>query len=121
MSERTARARQVALGSFVALVLVLAVEVLGIARLELATRVFLCVIWVGPLLVFLPGLLRGHWKTYLWLCFVILVYFMVAVSELFGPYRDAADVLELILIVTLFTASMLYGRWRQRELAGTGA
>jgi uncharacterized membrane protein len=75
-------------------------------------------VWVLPLLLFLPGLLRGAWKSHLWLCFVLMVYFTVTVSELFDPRREAADWLELAAIVVLFVAAMMYARWRQRELGG---
>jgi uncharacterized membrane protein len=39
------------------------------------------------------------------------------VSELFGPRREFADGAELVLIVVLFIAAMLYARWRKQELA----
>lgn len=118
MAPRTRLAQRLALGCLVALLGLLSVEIFGIVRLAPETRAFLWVIWVVPLLVFLPGLVRGGWKSYLWLCFVVLVYFMVTVSELFGPKREIADVFELVLIVVLFVAAMMYARWRKRELAG---
>ena len=118
LASRTRWARQLTLGCLVVLLVVLSVEIYGIVRLAPETRAFLWVIWVLPLLLFLPGLVRGNWKSYLWLCFVVLVYFMVTVSELFGPEREIADVFELMLIVVLFIAAMMYARWRQRELAG---
>ena len=120
MSTRTRRARQLALLSFWALVLLLTAEVAGIGRLQPLTRAVLWAVWVLPLLLFLPGLARGAWKSHLWLCFVVMVYFTVSVSELFDPRRNLADWAELAAIVVLFTASMLYARWRQRELAEEG-
>jgi uncharacterized membrane protein len=119
LHERALLAQRVALACYAALVLVLSIEVFGIVRLEPASRSFLWVFWIGPLLVFLPGLLRGAWKTYLWLCFVLLVYFMVTVGELFDTRTaDAGEWLELALNVILFNAAMFYARWRQREIAG---
>lgn len=82
------------------------------------------VVWLfknGMLLIFLPGLLRGTWKTYLWLCFVLLVYFMIVVANLFEPHAGWIDWLQLVLICVLFNTAMFYSRWRQRELAGQGA
>lgn len=114
-------ARRISVAALVTLMAVLSIELFGIARLALQTRAFLWVIWIGPLLVFLPGLLRGSWKTHLWLCFVVMVYFTVTVSELFDPQPSLADWLELLLIVVIFVASMLFARWKQRELAGRGA
>lgn len=114
---RTGHARKLALGSYALLVLVLSAEVFGILGLQPLTRAVVAVVWIGPLLVFLPGLLRGAWKSYLWLCFVTLIYFMMTVLELFDPQTDPGDWAELVLLVVLFNSAMLYARWRQRELA----
>ena len=118
MSPRTRHARSVALVSFAAVVLLLSLQTFGIARLQLLTRAVLWVVWVLPLLLFLPGLLRGAWKSYLWLCFMILVYFTITVSKLFDPRRTPADWLELVAIVVLFVSAMMFARWRQREILG---
>ena len=117
MSRGTRWARVCVFASFVALIVLLSAGVFGVERLQERTRAVLWVIWVAPLLLFLPGLLRGAWKSYLWLCFVVLVYFTLTVSRLFGPRRDVADWLELASIVVLFVSAMLFARWRQRELA----
>jgi uncharacterized membrane protein len=121
MAPRTVHARRMALASYALLVLLLSVEIFGIVRLQPQTRAFLWVIWIGPLLVFLPGLLRGTWKSYLWMCFVLMVYFMVVCSNLFDPRNGLIDWIILGLICVLFTTAMMYARWRQRELAGTGS
>lgn len=120
-APRTELMRRVSLACYTVLVAALSLQILGIEQLEAATRGFLWVIWIGPLLVFLPGLVRGTWKTYLWLCFVLLIYFMVVVSNLFGPRAGPSDWLQLVLICVLFNTAMFYSRWRQRELAGQGA
>lgn len=120
-ATRTELARRVSLGSYAVLLVVLSLQIFGIEGLEVRARAFFWVIATGPLIVFLPGLLRGTWKTYLWLCFVLLAYFMVAVDVLFRPGAGAVDWLQLVLICVLFTTAMFYARWRQRELAGQGA
>ncbi|MFN9944937.1 MAG: DUF2069 domain-containing protein, partial [bacterium] len=68
-------------------------------------------------MVFLPGLARGGWKTYMWLCFALMVYFCMTVTELFGPNKELTDALELVAISVVFVAAMFYGRWRRQELA----
>jgi uncharacterized membrane protein len=117
MNPRTAHARVVTLGAIVALLLVLSVETLTIVQLGTKARAALWVMCVMPLALFLPGLLRGAWKTYLWLCFVLCAYFLAVVDQLFRPARGVADWLALVLVVVSFAAAMLYARWRQRELA----
>ncbi|MFM7274812.1 MAG: DUF2069 domain-containing protein, partial [Gammaproteobacteria bacterium] len=64
-----------------------------------------------------PGLARGAWKTYMWLCFALMVYFCMTVTELFGPHKELTDALELVVISVMFLSAMFYGRWRRQELA----
>jgi len=64
-----------------------------------------------PLLLFLPGILRQNWRSHIWLCFVLLIYFMANVDSLFSPQPSVFDYLQAILIPTLFIAAMLYCRW----------
>ncbi|MFZ1292921.1 MAG: DUF2069 domain-containing protein, partial [Pseudomonadales bacterium] len=118
LHRRVLLAQRVALACYAMLILLLSIEVFGIVRLEPASRAFWWVISIGPLIVFLPGLLRGAWKTYLWLCFVLLAYFMFTVDELFRTPADSREWLELLCNVILFNAAMFYARWRQREIAG---
>lgn len=117
MSPRVATARRLTLWGLAFFALLLSIELFSISRLQVQTRAFLWVIWVGPLLVFLPGLARGGWKTYMWLCFALMVYFCMTVTELFGPNKELTDALELVAISVVFVAAMFYGRWRRQELA----
>lgn len=117
MSPRVATARRLTLWGLAFFALLLSVELFSISKLQVQTRAFLWVIWVGPLLVFLPGLARGAWKTYMWLCFALMIYFCMTVTELFGPHKELTDALELVAISVVFVAAMFYGRWRRQELA----
>jgi uncharacterized membrane protein len=77
------------------------------------------IIWFGklfPLLLFLPGMLRDRLRSYIWLCFVSLLYFISLVERLFALPGDALATTGLVAVVTLFNAAMLYVRWRAREL-----
>ena len=79
------------------------------------------VIWglrVLPLVVFLPGLIRDRVRTYIWLCFVILLYFLTLVLRLFYDPADPVAWVGMGCVFVLFTAAMLYARWRSRELRG---
>jgi uncharacterized membrane protein len=57
---------------------------------------------------------RGEPMTHAWLCFLLLMYFLVAVQNLFASNRDLFDVLRLALIVVVFLSSMMYVRWGSR-------
>lgn len=77
------------------------------------------VIWVLrvlPLLIFIPGLARDNMRTYIWLCFVILFYFVTLVLRLFRDPADPVAWVAMGCVAILFTAAMMYARWRSREL-----
>lgn len=77
------------------------------------------IIWIGkilPLLIFLPGMLRENLRSYIWLCFVCLLYFLVLVERLFAQPDSPLGILGMIAVVVLFNAAMLFVRWRAREL-----
>jgi uncharacterized membrane protein len=77
------------------------------------------IIWLGkllPLLIFLPGLLRDRLRSYIWLCFVSLLYFIALVERLFAVPGSPLAVTGMVAVVTLFVAAMMYVRWRAREL-----
>jgi uncharacterized membrane protein len=77
------------------------------------------IIWLGsivPLFLFLPGMLRNNLRSYLWLCFVSLIYFLVLVERLFAQPDNPLAIAGMIAVVILFNAAMLFVRWRAREL-----
>jgi uncharacterized membrane protein len=77
------------------------------------------ILWAGkllPLLLFLPGMLRDRLRSYIWLCFVCLLYFITLVERLFAMPGSALAMGGMLAVVTLFCAAMLYVRWRAREL-----
>jgi len=81
------------------------------------------VIWlfkVLPLLLFLPGMLRDNLRSYIWLCFICLGYFMALVERLFAQPGSVLAMVGMVAVVVLFTAAMLYVRWRAQELRVPG-
>jgi len=76
------------------------------------------VIWLLhmlPLSLFVSGIIRQNVRTYVWLCFVMLGYFLLAVQSIFAC-PSLLNAIELAFIVVLFIAAMLYVRWRSRAL-----
>ena len=81
------------------------------------------IIWLGklvPLLIFVPGMLRDNLRTYIWLCFVSLLYFIALVERLFAQPGSLPAITGTVAVVVLFVAAMLYVRWRARELRAAG-
>ncbi len=82
------------------------------------------IIWLGkllPLLIFLPGMIRNNLRSFIWLCFVCLLYFMMLVEALFARPGAWLPVVGTCAVVVLFVAAMLYVRWRARQLRAAGA
>jgi uncharacterized membrane protein len=76
--------------------------------LELAWSNYLSAI---PLLLFIIGIVKQSWRSHIWLCFLLLWYFLGNIDNLFRQEDVILNSIELVLIVTLFIASMLYCRW----------
>jgi len=82
------------------------------------------IIWLVkllPLLIFLPGMLRSNLRSFIWLCFVSLLYFMTLVEALFARPGEALPVVGTCAVVLLFISAMLYVRWRARQLRAAAA
>ena len=72
---------------------------------------FILAIQILPLLAFLPKLFKRQARAFIWLCFVILVYFIKGVLGAFKPQPDWMDLTLLILSVVIFISAMLTSRW----------
>jgi len=60
------------------------------------------IIWVAyllPLLIFLPGMLRDRLRSYVWLCFVALLYFVRLVERLFAEPGALPPIVGMIAVV----------------------
>ncbi|GAB3370912.1 DUF2069 domain-containing protein [Spongiibacter taiwanensis] len=75
------------------------------------------VIRILPLLIFVRGVLREDLRTLAWLCFVVLLYFVMAVTESMSPFALWINYVELALTVVIFCSATLFIRWRGRYLA----
>jgi len=77
------------------------------------------IIWLAvvmPLLIFLPGMLQDNLRSFIWLCFVCLLYFMRLVVDLFENPHNVFAIVGMVAVVLLFCSGMMYVRWRAREL-----
>ncbi len=77
------------------------------------------IVWVFrvlPLLIFVPGMIADKLRSYIWLCFVSLLYFLTLVLRLFADPANPIAILAMVSVVSLFVSAMLYVRWRAREL-----
>jgi uncharacterized membrane protein len=82
------------------------------------------ILWLGkllPLLIFVPGMRKDNLRSFIWLCFVCLLYFIAMVERLFAQPGSWLAIIGTIAVVVLFTSAMLYVRWRARELRAVDA
>ncbi|MCZ6830058.1 MAG: DUF2069 domain-containing protein [Gammaproteobacteria bacterium] len=77
---------------------------------------FIWLVRLLPLLIFVPGMRADKLRSYIWLCFVCLLYFMMLVLRLFADPTNMVSVLGMVSVVSLFVSAMLYVRWRARQL-----
>ncbi len=70
-----------------------------------------------PLLFPLRGLLHARPYTFAWASFLALFYFIHGVVEAYSSEEDRyLALLEIVLSLAFYTGSMLYARFRGREL-----
>lgn len=77
---------------------------------------FIWVIRLLPLIIFIPGMRADKLRSYIWVCFVSLLYFMMLVLRLFADPTKLVSIVGMISVVSLFVSAMLYVRWRARQL-----
>ena len=68
-----------------------------------------------PLLIFLPGILRENLRSYIWLCFVCLIYFLALTLRLFAVPGDVLGAVGMLCVIALFCSAMVFVRLRARE------
>ncbi|MGR5555168.1 DUF2069 domain-containing protein [Vibrio fortis] len=80
-------------------------------------NVTLAIVWAVPLLLPLPGILSAKPYTHAWANFILMLYFLHALTILYvdGGERMLAAV-ELLLTTFGFAGNILFARFRAREL-----
>jgi len=109
------QAQKTALVCYFGLIVLFAATTLIWVPAGKSPNIVICLIQTLPLLIFVSGLWRGFVRTYSWLCFVILIYFCITVTSLFIQSGRLVVWLELVLVVGLFIASVLFIRWKSRS------
>ncbi len=67
-----------------------------------------------PLAIFIPGFIKQNYRSYSWICFAILPYFIWIIPMALdrGSWGDWAIV---TLTVLIFNAAMMTSRWLQQQ------
>tara|TARA_R110000772_G_scaffold26400_20_gene68149 strand:- start:384 stop:755 length:372 start_codon:yes stop_codon:yes gene_type:complete len=102
--------RFVVIGSLTALIITLTLANLFNSPLNL-TR---WIIQIFPLLAFIPALLGPGLRPYQWLCFVIMLYFMMGVLMAFSPGQQIIGFMITFFCALLFCSAIFYIHQQQK-------
>ncbi|GAA0571441.1 DUF2069 domain-containing protein [Halomonas salifodinae] len=109
----TAGSRRLVLGSYAALALLLA---FAGWRLQAGTSLIAALIYLLPLLLFLPSLIARRPRGHAWLAFVSLLYFMMGVNIAILPGLGLLGMAIVVAALALFVGATGYARFRSRQL-----
>ncbi|GEK46596.1 DUF2069 domain-containing protein [Bisbaumannia pacifica] len=115
LDHLTRGSRRLVLGSFAVLALLLA---LAGWRLQGGNSPLAMLIYLLPLLLFLPSLISGRPRGHAWLAFVSLLYFMMGVNIAILPGLGVLGLAIVVAALTLFVGATGYARFRSRQLRG---
>lgn len=68
-----------------------------------------------PLLIFVVGIIKQRVKTFIWLGYVSLMYFVVTVLMAFNPQLQDIGIATSIITMVLFICCLLITRWNKRQ------
>lgn len=71
-----------------------------------------------PLILFVPSIARDNLRAVVWLCFVLLFYFISAVELIFAAPEDPVAIWGVSAVVLLFVVAAMYIRVRGPEQRG---
>ncbi|QFT55759.1 DUF2069 domain-containing protein [Microbulbifer sp. THAF38] len=96
---------------YIALLVLIAARNLFIEGGSLA----LWLIQTVPLLLVLPGLIKQRYRSYLWLCFILLLYITTSIVDVMMPTRGWQDGAMVVLSLILFFSAMMSSRWHRMQ------
>lgn len=110
--QKSQLAWQLSLTLYFALLIMLVID-----HALVRTHFFLPVLLIQtvPLLFVLPGLLQQNARSGIWLCFMILFHFLSTVSNAFVTTHTVFYTSIAVLVLALFTSSLLFVRWKTRS------
>jgi uncharacterized membrane protein len=84
-----------------------------------SVAIFLWLVGVLPLSIFIPGLRKNTLRTYAWLCFMILMYFLHAVTLAFSTGSLVYGLVYTLLCTLLFCTAVTYIKLAKKYLGQT--
>jgi len=115
LTNRVQQSRRVTLLSYAALLAALITS--WVAKEPTTANLDVLLIQTVPLLVFLPGLLRGNSMVHLYMSCVLLLYITMAITNLMQGKEPLFSGIETVASITLFTATMMFVRYSRMKRA----
>ena len=113
LQSKADKSHQLTVGLLIANVILFALWYLIILPPAKASPLLIALFHIIPLLLFLPGILKRKPRSYIWLCFFILLYFCEGVVSAFllPTIQGWLGLAESLLITALFITAMYAARW----------
>lgn len=117
MQFNTRRARNLSLVGYLGTLILIPLWIWVLSPPTLLSQWVATIIWFGPLLTPLWGILRNNPFTYAWSGFLAVFYFSQALTTLVStPEEQGLAVIELILTSSWLAGASMFARWRGEEL-----
>ena len=117
MAPATKKARWLALLSYLGLLAWVTLWQFVLVEERVYGTLFIAIVYILPLLLPLRGIIAGKPYTHAWANFIALYYLMHGFTVLYAePAERWFAVIELLLVVGMFTGCSVYARLRGREL-----
>jgi uncharacterized membrane protein len=117
LSPKTRFFRQLALISYLSLLLWVLLWHFLLGADEGYSVLFITLMWVVPLLFPLPGILRARPYTHAWANFVLMFYLLHGLTAVYALENERLyAAIEILLASLAFTGCSFFARLRGREL-----
>lgn len=117
MFKQTFHFRYLALVSHIALLLWVTLWQLVFREEPSYSLTFIFLLYILPLLLPLPGIVRGKPYTHAWANFIVMIYLIHGLTIMYAePTERWYALVELVLATTMFIGCSVYARKKGREL-----
>ncbi len=120
MSSKVKTYRYLAMASHISLLVWMSIWYLVLSGARDYSATFIIVVYILPLILPLYGIVRAKPYTHAWACFIVLWYFLHAITVMYAePNYIIHASFELVLAIGMFTGCCMFARLRGQEL-GSG-
>lgn len=117
MSPQTQFFRRLAAFSYIGLVVWLLVWNFVLLPDQKYSTLFILLFWVLPILLPAPGIIKGSPYTHAWANFVIMIYLLHGLTDIYTSSEQwYYAFIEILLASSMFIGCSFYARLRGREL-----